>query len=207
MSSKIMQVLEQHKCNYTEQVKGLKIKLNSLIDTYSKITSKEPDYEDLAKQVDLQLRTDKRIVNLDVKDDKLIVKTNVLYCLDPRDGVNHELGSYTIYIPLMDFRQDNIRWHNETRVVNGYQAPHVFADGHACLGNASAMYQEAYHNCDVVAIVKLSLGFLEQVNTDDSAGARISDWPKAGKNAPVIKVMSKKGTTPEPVKKDPDDEQ
>ena len=108
------------------------------------------------------------------------VFTDTLYCTDPRSGKRHEIGVFQI--ELQTDRGD-VRWFNLTRQVDGYkarmQAPHVWYEGHACLGTAAEILPQLIGGYEFAAAAMVAIQFVESVNTDDGAGKHINRWPEA----------------------------
>ncbi len=114
--------------------------------------------------------------------EKLLIYTNELYCTDPRTNKIHEIGKFKITIDVKG-REGGIKWKNMSRLVknayscDGMQAPHVYADGHACLGNIEEAIAEYLGKYDFYTLVILAIKFIESCNVSDSAGTHINKWP------------------------------
>jgi hypothetical protein len=67
--------------------------------------------------------------------------------------------------------------------VDGFEedmnAPHVYSDGHACLGNVEDLFPELIAKRDFASALQLAIVFIESVNVNDSAGKKIDHWPVA----------------------------
>ena len=74
------------------------------------------------------------------------------------------------------------------------QAPHVFLEGHACLGNAQEVLPQLVANLDIDLAAAYAIQFIESVNTADAAGAAIGNWPLA-KEQPVQQEKKDVATT------------
>jgi len=137
-----------------------------------------PD-EELAQEFDRLLDV-ANVLDVKVSERKLTVTTDVLYCRNPNTGDLHEIGAFDIHIPT---EGGDILWINKTRKVEGYQsgmnAPHVFADGHACLGNVADLFPQLISQRDYATCVQVAIAFVEAVNVNDSAGKYIGYWPLA----------------------------
>ncbi|MCK5085666.1 hypothetical protein KAK05_03070, partial [Candidatus Parcubacteria bacterium] len=124
------------------------------------------------------------VTNIEVDDKKIKVFTDTLYCTDPRTDILHEIGEFRIEISF-NGKEDCVRWFNLTRNIDGnksnMQAPHVFKNGKACLGNAAEIFPELIANFEFAAVALVAIQFIESVNTDDSAGKHIDSWPIAKK--------------------------
>ncbi|MBP9091246.1 hypothetical protein KBI23_09465 [bacterium] len=120
-----------------------------------------------------------KILDVTVKDNQVIVTTKTLYCKDPRDNVNHEIGPFKIVIPASS--SDGLRWYNQGTFSrpNGMNAPHVDAEGKACLGNMKEVFSQLLSARQYAAVVEAAIAFVEAVNTDDTWGKHIDRWPRA----------------------------
>lgn len=120
----------------------------------------------------------------DVKVDgrNIVVYTDVLYCKDDRSGYLHEIGAFRIELPLGGASP---RWFNQTRrvtgIAEGQHAPHVYSDGHACLGNTADVFRRLLRDHQFAIAAQYAIEFVEQANTADPAGKRIDNWPRARK--------------------------
>lgn len=114
------------------------------------------------------------------KDAWLLVKTDMIFCTDPRTGSKHEIGEFDIYIPI---EGPSIYWKNRTRHIktpNGVMnAPHVNNEGLACLGNAKDEVHMLLRGRHYAAAIELAIAFVEAVNVNDSWGKYINKWPLA----------------------------
>lgn len=130
-----------------------------------------------------KLRTVKGVKDVLVGDGVIKIFTNTLYCTDPRTNILHEIGTFRIEI-YTDGSGDAVRWFNLTRQVRGYddrkmQAPHVFPEGKACMGNTKEIFPELIANYEFAAVAMVAIQFVESVNVHDDAGKFIDRWPKA----------------------------
>lgn len=123
-----------------------------------------------------------KVRDVQVADGVVKVFTDTLYCTDPRDKVVREIGKFRIEI-FRDGGNRCVRWYNLDRKVDGYEsgmnAPHVFNDGHACLGNTQEIFPELIANYEFAAAAMVAIQFVESVNVDDSAGKHVKKWPEA----------------------------
>ena len=121
-----------------------------------------------------------KIVKVDVYNDSLELYTKPLICVNPDTKKPRAIGAFKIQI---DTNRRQIRWFNLTRRVGGYgggmNAPHVFSDGHACLGNSDETFHSLLKAKEFVAAAMVAVQFVEEVNTSDSAGRHIDSWPLA----------------------------
>jgi len=108
----------------------------------------------------------------------LCFRTRELCATDPRTGHLHSIGEFTI---VLDSTSGQPRWFNTTRRVHGMRekqmAPHVWADGLACLGSVSGVLPRLLATRKYYACALVCLAFIESVNVDDGAGAHIHKWP------------------------------
>lgn len=121
-----------------------------------------------------------KVRRVEAKEGKVNVFTEVLFCTDPRTGKRHEIGAFRIEL---DANRGVPSWFNLTRQVDGHKsrqmAPHIWADGSACLGNTTEVFPELIGNYEFAAAAMVAIQFVESVNTDDGAGQHISNWPEA----------------------------
>lgn len=140
--------------------------------------------EALGREFD-QLLAIKKVEDVEVTKTRIIVKTDTIYCRDPRSGIKHEIGKFDIFIRTEpDEDQEVIRWMNRTRTVNtGGQstmhAPHVAAHGRACLGNVQDTIPMLINQREFASVIEVAIAFVESVNVNDSWGKHIDMWPRA----------------------------
>lgn len=140
--------------------------------------------EALGREFD-QLLAINKVEDVEVTKTRIIVKTDTIYCRDPRTGIKHEIGKFDIFIRTEpDEDQEVIRWMNRTRTVNtGGQstmhAPHVAAHGRACLGNVQDTIPMLINQREFASVIEVAIAFVESVNVNDSWGKHIDMWPKA----------------------------
>jgi len=108
------------------------------------------------------------------------VFTDVLCCLDPRTGQNHELGEFRIEI-YTDGSNNGVRWFNLTRSVDtaifpGAQAPHINKQGKAC-SNIEGVWPDLIANFEFSTIAKMAIEFVGSVDINSLAGKSIDQWP------------------------------
>lgn len=134
-----------------------------------------------------QLITIRKVLNLHVSDRDMTICTDLIYCVNPKTGKTHEIGAFKIIIPF-DIDNVKIKWLNQTRKVaaasDGYNAPHVNADGHACLGNIEKLLPSLIRKREFVSVIELVIAFLESVNPSDQWGKYIVRWPEVGCDTP-----------------------
>jgi hypothetical protein len=112
------------------------------------------------------------------RGNNMIARTKDLYCIDERTGCEHHIGKFDVFI---DNTTTEARFINLTHKIHGYatdmNAPHVFADGRACLGNMQEVLPKLIATYEWSAAVQVCLAFLQSVNVADSAGTHINKWP------------------------------
>jgi hypothetical protein len=143
------------------------------------------DTEILSRELDRLDSLDK-IVKLDILKNKICIYTSLLLSKDSRTKKIHEIGEFRIEIdPTGSSGSGGVRFYNLTRKVNAsssrMNAPHVYNDGHACLGNAESSIVEMVRRRQIVELIQYLIAFLETANTEDSAGAHINKWPEVTK--------------------------
>ena len=111
-----------------------------------------------------------------VQDGIISVNTDVLYCKDPRSGKLHEIGRFLINI---DTGNGYIEWSNKDRLVRNMQAPHIFEDGHACMGNSEEIFADLIAKFEFPLAIMMAINFVEDVNVDDQVGGFVDHWPEA----------------------------
>jgi hypothetical protein len=120
------------------------------------------------------------VIDVKVSDGVLTVTTDLIYCRNPITNIMLEIGAFDILIPT---EGGEIRWFNRTRRVTGYKegmnAPHVFPEGNACLGNVKDLMPRLIAQRDFASVVQVAIAFVESVNVDDHAGKHIGNWPVA----------------------------
>lgn len=122
-----------------------------------------------------------KVKDVTIDGNNIVVYTDVLYCRDDRTGYIHEIGAFKIELPITNGFSP--RWFNETRKVDAFQgsqqAPHIWADGSACLGNTAALFSDLFSRRQFALAAQLAIEFVESANTSDSAGKRVNQWPIA----------------------------
>lgn len=167
----------------TQTQKDLVKRIREVVGKEAKLEQMEVRRGDHEKRYALEfekLQQVPKILDVDVQDGVIRVFTDTLYCTDPRSGKVHEIGRFRIDIST-NGASDGVRWFNLTRQVNafkqGMQAPHVFPEGHACLGSLQEALPELIAGYEFSVVAMLAIQFVESVNTADSAGAKINLWP------------------------------
>ena len=97
------------------------------------------------------------VLRVAVEPPMIAVFTNTLYCTDPRDNVQHEIGRFRIEIPLAG---GAIGWFNLDQRVGRFQAPHVGPDGCGCLGNMKEVFGDLLSQREFSIAATLAIAFI-----------------------------------------------
>jgi len=92
----------------------------------------------------------------------------------------HDMGYYRLKVPIQ--RASHFRWYNLTRRISTQGSepknhPHIYADGHACLGNAERMLQDSLISGKLYDTIQIGVRFLTSCHITDPAGMSLSFWP------------------------------
>ena len=120
-----------------------------------------------------------KVQRVEVADGVIKVFTETLFCTDDRTGKTHEIGAFRIDV-YTNGSNDGVRWTNLSRKLDGMYAPHVDANGKACLGTAATGFCEFLAAQEYALVAMYAINFVESVNTDDQWGRKIDLWPVAG---------------------------
>lgn len=136
--------------------------------------------EELGREFDELCRVYK-VRTVEVKEKSIVIMTDMLYCVDPRSGIRHEIGEFKITIPMDTSRE--VTWLNQTRTIKmesrTMHAPHVSSNGKACFGNTQDLFPMLIKKREFASAVQLAIAFVESVNTSDAWGKGISRFPEA----------------------------
>ena len=145
----------------------------------------ESDAEEGSKNIDQQydlLRANKKVTDVIVHPGVIEVRTSYLYCKHRDTGEWHELGEMAIHIYTHPATKPPFVVENLTRrikgVTEGMHHPHVFADGHLCMGSYERTMIEYLATHDYSSLVGLIIYFLETHTPGDAAGKYLGNWPK-----------------------------
>ena len=121
-----------------------------------------------------------------------------IYAKDNRTKKWHDIGTFHMIIGMLSSLYDQ---NNTVRIFNtkhlgmgmnnGFQAPHVWEDGHACHGNLAIGMTEAYKNRNLFDLVYQIIIFLQSANTSDSAGQHVDSWPEVTEEEALGKIKSR----------------
>jgi len=132
------------------------------------------------------LQSNAKVANIRWRGDSLVVDTVPLFAsaktrVNSRwanDDVEYDIGEFTI---IISSARSHATCLNRTRRVTGLQPgmnhPHVYPDGHACLGSANETLPKLVSGFQWALAVALTIEFLESVNFPETAGRYIVEWP------------------------------
>ena len=125
------------------------------------------------------------VLSIFIDGDVIHVYTKNIYAQDERTKKWHDIGTFHIFINMYNNKYDT---DNTVKIMNtkhqiigiesNMQAPHVFSDGHICHGSLASRMIGAYAKRDLFELVYSIILFLGDANTNDIAGAYISNWPE-----------------------------
>jgi len=185
MKTELQRDYERAKAEADAASKAAVVAANKMRMCKMKLDSFKPD-ESLSnhqKMVDMwfdSVKNDARVLFAGYLNNEVHVYTRTMFV--ENKGDHHEIGRFRITINV---NNGSVNFRNLTRRVNGYNnamhAPHIFADGHACLGNAAKALESAAAQGNIGQLINIALAFIESVNTADPAGAKIGNWPRVTK--------------------------
>ena len=112
-------------------------------------------------------------------DSTLTIYTRQILTRHRANGNLHEIGFFRMVVPI-EIPSD-FRWFNLSRRVHGLTNdmchPHVYGEGHGCLGNARDVLSRVMEQGDLYGTVTLGLRFLKSCNIADTAGKHLTRWP------------------------------
>jgi hypothetical protein len=119
------------------------------------------------------------VKNVKIQPDAIYFETDMVTCVDPRSGKQHNIGEFQIAI---EPSSGDVKFMNQSYIIPGYhsegmQAPHVFHNGSPCLGNMQNILPDLIAKFDFPSAAMIAVNFLAEVNTDDEAGQYIHKWP------------------------------
>ncbi len=139
-----------------------------------------------------------QVTEVQVASEHIIVYTVVLNCRDDRTNRQHEIGAFRIMLPINGSAP---LWFNMTRLVSGWkaaqQAPHVWNDGSACLGNTEDLFKALLGQRQYALAAQLAIEFVESANTADAAGKLVTNWPLVNSVQDQSTAVSPTATTSE----------
>jgi hypothetical protein len=145
------------------------------------------DEQSLIARLDAEFRDiiqNPQVVQLELvaKPLRLKVYTTELLCKDPRTEATHFIGNFKIYINFRnDPEHDSVVWINRIQRVQTpigvMEAPHVLAEGGACLGNMTGVFEDLISRGQYSTAVVMAIAFIETVNVTDDWGKHVNLWP------------------------------
>ncbi len=115
------------------------------------------------------------IRGITIREGKISVFTDRIYI--SHGGEVYDIGNFRIDV-YTDGSEGGLRFYNLTHQgPEGYHHPHVDSSGKPCLGNIQETIATLIGSYQFSVVIMLALQYLESVNTDDSWGERISQWP------------------------------
>jgi len=158
-------------------------KLDSQIQAFDEEKFKESEHKRAVESYWETLNIPK-VRSISINDNMINVYTENIYCKDDRSGKWHDIGTFHIsigmesnsYNPESTIKIINTK-HSTSAYQSNMQAPHVFSSGKMCPGNAATMISQCYVKRNLHDLIYSLTIFLESVNTSDSAGAFINEWP------------------------------
>jgi len=117
-------------------------------------------------------------IEIDAPGQAVSVFTNTLFCQSKNTGLTHELGKFRIEF---DLRHGGVRWFNLTRHQRGMydnmNAPHVYPNGGACLGNAAVPIAKALASYSIIEAITVAIAFVETATRQDESYYGLENWP------------------------------
>jgi hypothetical protein len=128
---------------------------------------------ELGKEFD-RLLAMRKVRDVEVTHNAIVVHTNMIYCIDPRTNLVHEIGKFQIHLNF----SGTVQFFNEIR-TGRFHAPHVNEAGNPCLGNIRTVMPDLIHQRQLASAAQVAIAFLESVNVNDGWGQHINRWPVA----------------------------
>lgn len=181
--------LSEVKSNLIEKLNSTIVSIeqwNLLISQKDSIVS---DIENKLNQSIIDIKQIPKVKDVEYGDNgELVVYTTMLDCVSDKTGDVYEIGEFEIHLNLNILNSGGgtdgnsyIKWFNQTHKIDGYSenmnAPHVYADGRACMGNASVPMVELLTSMELVAAIGFAISFVENANESDEAGKYLANWP------------------------------
>jgi hypothetical protein len=166
----------------SKMIEDLDRKAGYSSELYALENLKDNDKETIERELTFLEKMDK-IKKIEISENKIIASTSLILCKDRRTNKVHEIGEFILEVdPTGSSGNGGVRFYNLTRKVNGngqnMNGPHIYSDGHACLGNAEPTIVELIRRRAFVELFQYLIAFLETANVEDAAGAHINKWPE-----------------------------
>jgi hypothetical protein len=179
-----------------ESAKKIK-NFQELIESFN-MGSFEEKQKEKARMTFLDTIKIREVSTIYIEGESIHVFTKNIYAKDDRTKKWHDIGTFHIIIGMLSSTYDQ---NNTVRIFNtkhlgmgmnnGFQAPHVWEDGHACHGNLAIGMTEAYKNRNLFDLVYQIIIFLQSANTSDSAGQHVDSWPEVTEEEALGKIESR----------------
>lgn len=174
--------------HYRRSLKGLHddcAKQRRIISTEQKHIKES--IESISNELDMLIKNEK-VDDVHIHDHIIHVFTKPLYMYDLH-GNRYYLGKCNFKIDLFDshvvFDNDNRRhgfWNQDD------VHPHISGLGEPCWGTIDSTIIELCSEYQIYAIALMCINFLEQANTEDSAGEFVISWDKVDEEGQVIAI-------------------
>jgi len=131
-----------------------------------------------------------------VDGNRIIVTTRPIYI--EYDGIEYDIGKFTIYLAVDGGAGWLIKFKNLTRTIGGgYPHPHIETDGRPCLGNIKECLPSMVGAYQYGAAVLVAIQYLKSYSNDERGKPfiHISRWPQ--KKAAVPQQPQPLPLTPE----------
>lgn len=174
-----------------EQRERLKKTIDNLYTLRRQIAVEEENIntvgEKMIKELEL-IANHRKVVDLRIKNDIYEVFTDDIYCYTDEDK-RYYIGKMKF---TMNLKNTDMRFFNLNNPRKGYWTdkdphPHVNGrNGEACLGNVSTTIAELCARNELYALALTCIDFLENVNTHDPAGAKVTHWDEVDLDGDII---------------------
>lgn len=178
--------------NKEEEIESLKAQLNaahvSMINSMRYVNSSADAF---TKEIDKILGDFEALAMMDKVEDVRVegeyihIFTTNLTITDPESGRQYVGGHFLIKVKMSNsdvkfYRAKGEKGHRGHWTPNDPH-PHVSGNsGTACLGSVTATVAELCAQKEIYALGIVLIAFLETVNTNDTAGEKVRNWPRIG---------------------------
>jgi hypothetical protein len=130
-----------------------------------------------------QIRENPKVSEVRAVVGGIVVQTRDLLVTDPATNSEINLGKFTIWMRL-ETDNPEILWFNQMRRVDGkikkgMNAPYVFADGHASVGDASQPMLDLIARLELSALADLAVQFIENIDEEQALNVDLKHWQSA----------------------------
>lgn len=120
------------------------------------------------------LKSIKDVETVDVNDTHLIIKTKMIEIVV---GTRvYKIGKFEISIPFSG-KINQLKFHNCTKIYDGYHHPHINSWGTACLGNISHGVAKYIAQYEFAAVAQVLINYLQNFNSSDCY-RHATCWPE-----------------------------